>query len=123
MFADNQILTVFELFMVQIFRNCFVNGSVIHRVLSCNQMKTLILVIKQGGIKRTCLPLHIVEQLLIESPWPIVLEKHTIDLSNLELVLFSLREMSPRQIKHLIEKITSLLIIDNKQLLEMFYNW
>ena len=36
-------------------------------------MKTFILIIKQGDVK-TCLHLHIVELLLIESPWPIVLE-------------------------------------------------
>ena len=43
-------------------------------------------------------------------------------LLNLDLVPFSLWEMSPRQLKQLITKITSLYIIDNKQLLELFYN-
>ena len=43
-------------------------------------------------------------------------------LLNLDLVPFSLWEMSPRQIKQLITKITSLYNIDNKQLLELLYN-
>ena len=54
--------------MVEILQKLFHQLKCEHLVLCCNLMETLIPIVKQGGVKRTCLPLHIVELLLIESP-------------------------------------------------------
>ena len=44
-------------------------------------------------------------------------------LKNMDLIPFSLWKMSPRQLKQHISQVISLYIVDNKQLLELFFNW
>ena len=68
MFADNKVLTVFELFQVEIPKEIF-------RQLKCKSLRTLLQpnenptpIIKQGCVRRTCLHLYIVELLLMKSP-------------------------------------------------------
>ena len=112
-FADNRDLTAFELFLVEILKELF-------RQLKCESPRTLLQPNENPNPnyqtrlrkKNMFTPVYsrtvnnkksLTNRLGKEYNW----------ILNLDLVPFSLWEMSPRKIKQLITKITSLYIIDN----------
>ena len=120
--ADNKVLTVFELFLVEILEELF-------RQLKCESPRTLLQPNEnpypnyQTRLRKKNMFTPVYSRTVTnKKSLTNCLGKAHNWLLNLDLVPFSLWEMSPRQIKQLITKITSLYIIDNKQLLKLFYN-
>ena len=121
-FVDNKVLTVSELFQVEILKELF-------RQLQCKSPRTLLQPNEnpnpnyQTRLRKKNMFTPVYSRTVTnKKSLTNCLRKAYNWLLNLDLVPYSLWQMSPRQIKQLITKITSLYIIDNKQLSELFYN-
>ena len=120
--ADNKILTVFELFMVEILKELF-------RQLKSESPRILLQINQNSDPKfqtrwnkRNLYTPTYSRTVTNSKSLTNCLQKAYNWLKNLDLVPSSPWKMSPRQLKQYISKITSLYIVDNKQLLELFYN-
>ena len=120
--ADNEVLTVFELFLVEIPKEFF-------RQLKCKSPRTLLQPNEnpnpnyQTSLRRKNMFTPVYTRTVTNEKFLTnCLGKAYNWLLNLDLVPFSPWEKTPRQIKQLITKITVLYIFDNKLLLELFYN-
>ena len=121
-FADNKVLTVFELFLLKMLKELF-------RQLKCESPRTLLQPNEnpnpnyQTRLRKKNMFTPVYSRTVTnKKSLTNCLGKAYNWLLNLDLVPFSLWEMSSRQIKQLITKITSFYTIDNKELLELFYN-
>ena len=120
--ADNKILTVFELFMVEILKELF-------RQLKSESPRILLQINQNSDPKfqtrwnkRNLYTPTYSRTVTNSKSLTNCLQKAYNWLKNLDLVPSLPCKLSPRQLKQYISKITSLYIVDNKQLLELFYN-
>ena len=120
--ADNKVLIVFELFMVEILKELF-------RQLKCESPRTLLQPNENPNPnhqtrlrKKNMFTPAYSRTVTNRKSLTNCLGKAYNWLLNLDLVPCSLWEFSPRQITQLLTKITSFYINDNKQLLEPFYS-
>ena len=122
MFADNKVLTVFELLLVEILEElfCQLKFELPRTLLQPNEnpFPNYQTRLRKKNVLTPVYSRTVTNKKSLTN----CLGKAYNWLLNLDLVPFSLWEMSPRQTEQLITKIKSLYIIDNKQLLKLFYN-